>query len=220
MKTLILGTTFLLSGIVLLSACAEEKIGETPDTIAEKLDIEFEEMVEDTMVIDTLDVEDTIVPPPPPFPEPPPAPVPPDPWPYPEPPEPVPYPELRPPAPAPPPPAPPGPAPIPVVEFPDVDPRFPGDSPQDTKNMMKFISENMKYPQIDKEMGNQGRVYLEFIVEKDGSLTNFKVLKGVSNTIDKEALRVARLMPKWTPGKSNGKIVRTKTRIPITFSLN
>lgn len=86
--------------------------------------------------------------------------------------------------------------------------------------MFKFISENVKYPEVDKEMGNQGRVYVEFIVEKDGSLTNVKVLRGVSKTIDEEAKRVIRAMPNWIPGESGGKIVRTKTRLPISFVMD
>lgn len=199
MKKTLQSISFLLIGMLLFSACGEEKTGESSEKIPEKIDIDSEEIIQAATSLDTVVVEDTIVPPPP---------FPPDPYPEPEP-EPIPYPE----------PPPPMPEPKPekfIVDFPDVEPVY----PDGAEAMYKFIAENMRYPQIDKEMGNQGRVFLEFIVEKDGSLSNIKVLRGVSSTIDKEAKRVIGMMPKWRPGEFAGKIVRKKMSLPLNFTLD
>lgn len=85
--------------------------------------------------------------------------------------------------------------------------------------MNRFVVENAKYPEVSLEMGDQGKVYIECIVEKDGSLSEIRVVKGVSEELDKEALRVVKLMPKWIPEKLNGKPCRARTRFPIIFSL-
>ena len=214
MKKTLQSISLLLVGLLLVSSCSEEKTGESVKQITENIDFSKDDILEDTTSIDTTDFEEPEVvklvsPPPPPS-----DPIPPRPWPpEPEPPEPIPIPEPWPlPEPVP--------APNPVVDFPDVEPVYPGDSRGDSKEMTQFISEHIQYPQIDKEMGNQGRVYLEFIVEKDGSLSNIKVLRGVSKSIDREAKRIVRLMPNWKPGESQGKIVRTKMRLPITFRLD
>jgi len=83
-----------------------------------------------------------------------------------------------------------------------------------------FIQKNIVYPQIAKEKGDQGTVYLQFIVEKDGSLTNIVVLRGVSPEIDREAVRVVSAMPKWKPAKQRGKPVRVRFNTPIKFLLS
>ena len=95
-------------------------------------------------------------------------------------------------------------------------PEFPGGAVE----MMKFLNENVKYPEAAEKTGTQGRVIVQFIVEADGSITNVKVLKNVSDEIDAEAVRVINAMPKWKPGSQSGKAVRVKYTIPVTFRLS
>ena len=210
MKLILQSTTFLFAGILLFSACSEEKTGKVPEKIVEELTGNLEKVLPDSIPLDTAVVEKAkpkIMPPPPPMP--PPGPMPePDPWPDPDP-----WPIKPPPPPAP------MPDPYPIVDFAQVEPIYPGDSNTDHTKMMKFISDNIEFPEMDKEQGNQGKVYVEFVVETDGSLTNVRVLRGVSETLDREAVRVIKLMPKWIPGQQNGKTVRCRTRLPITFRL-
>ena len=85
--------------------------------------------------------------------------------------------------------------------------------------LMKYIGENLKYPEEAKERGLQGRVVVGFIIEKDGSLTNFKVLRAVDRALDAEALRVVKGMPKWIPGRQNGQCVRVSYLLPIYICL-
>ena len=85
--------------------------------------------------------------------------------------------------------------------------------------LMKYIDSNKKYPAIAVENGIQGRVVLKFIVEKDGSLSDIKILKGVHELLDKEAIRVVKAMPNWTPGKQSGQTVRSYFTLPISFKL-
>ena len=86
--------------------------------------------------------------------------------------------------------------------------------------MMYFVMENVNYPQKSIEKNEQGRVFLAFIVEKDGSITNIKIEKGVSPALNNAAIRVVSLMPKWIPGELGGKKVRCRSRLPINFQLN
>ncbi len=95
-------------------------------------------------------------------------------------------------------------------------PQFPGGEIE----LMKFLSENVKYPEAAEETGTQGRVIVQFIVEADGSITNVKVVKNVSDEIDAEAVRVINAMPKWKPGMQKGQPVRVKYTIPVTFRLS
>jgi TonB family protein len=95
-------------------------------------------------------------------------------------------------------------------------PQFPGGDEARTKYMVNTI----KYPAEAKEKGLQGTVYVGFIVEKDGSISNVKVQKGIGKSCDVEALRVIQAMPKWTPGTQNGKPVRVQFTVPISFKLN
>ena len=95
-------------------------------------------------------------------------------------------------------------------------PEFPGGAVE----MMKFLNENVKYPEAAEKAGTQGRVIVQFIVEADGSITNVKVVKNVSEEIDAEAVRVINAMPKWKPGSQSGKPVRVKYTIPVTFRLS
>ena len=84
---------------------------------------------------------------------------------------------------------------------------------------MEYISSNIRYPIVAKENGVQGRVIVSFIIEKDGSLNDIKVIKSVDPSLDKEAVRVAKSMPRWIAGRQNGRFVRVKYNIPISFRL-
>lgn len=86
-------------------------------------------------------------------------------------------------------------------------------------DVSKWIAKNVKYPQIAAENNIQGKVFMNFVIEKDGSITDVKVLRGVDPTLDKEAIRVIKSMPKWKPGKQRGKPVRVSFNLPITFTL-
>jgi periplasmic protein TonB len=89
----------------------------------------------------------------------------------------------------------------------------------DESEIYKFFAENIKYPEIAKRAGVQGRVILTFIVAKDGSINNISVLKGIGGGCDEEAVRVLGLMGKWSPGRQNGNPVRVVMSIPIMFKL-
>src|SRR5690554_593059 len=91
--------------------------------------------------------------------------------------------------------------------------------PGGTEAMFKFLSENIEFPEIAMELGDQGKVFLEFVVNKDGSIEQVAILKGVSKAIDKEAIRVINAMPNWIPAVWKGEIVRARCRIPINFIL-
>jgi TonB family protein len=94
-------------------------------------------------------------------------------------------------------------------------PAFPGGLPA----FYTYLNKNIKYPAKARENGAQGRVIISFVVEKDGSLTNARVVRSVEKDIDKEALRVIKLSPKWSPGMQNGKTVRVAYSVPISFTL-
>jgi protein TonB len=97
-------------------------------------------------------------------------------------------------------------------------PRFPGD-PGDNSVLMQYLGKNINYPSVAEENGDQGRVVCTFVVEKDGSISDVKVVRGVTPALDKEAVRVIKSMPKWQPGKQNGHSVRVKFTLPVTFKL-
>lgn len=94
-------------------------------------------------------------------------------------------------------------------------PEFPGGMAE----CMKFLSKNIKYPNIAQENGVQGRVIVQFVVNKDGTIVDPVVVRSVDPYLDKEALRVIKAMPKWKPGKQRGKAVRVKYTVPVTFRL-
>ena len=94
-------------------------------------------------------------------------------------------------------------------------PSFPGGDAE----LMKFLSTHIKYPVVAEENGIQGRVIATFVVERDGSISDVKVIKSVDPSLDKEAIRVLKSMPKWIPGKQNGSAVRVKYTVPVTFRL-
>ncbi|MBQ4393410.1 MAG: energy transducer TonB [Prevotella sp.] len=85
--------------------------------------------------------------------------------------------------------------------------------------LMEWLSKNIKYPVIAEENSIQGRVVATFVVERDGSITDVKIVKSVDPSLDKEAVRVLKSMPKWIPGKQNGQAVRVKYTVPVTFRL-
>lgn len=95
-------------------------------------------------------------------------------------------------------------------------PQFPGGS----EAMMKFLRNTIKYPEAAAKAGIKGRVIAQFIIAKDGTVTDPKIMRSVSPELDEEALRVIRAMPKWTPGTQNGKAVAVRYTIPITFSMD
>lgn len=94
-------------------------------------------------------------------------------------------------------------------------PEFPGGPAK----MMEFIQKNVKYPMLARESDIQGRVFVDFVVEPDGSITNVKILRGIGGGCDEEAIRVVESMPKWKPGKQRGSAVRVSFRAPIIFKL-
>lgn len=85
--------------------------------------------------------------------------------------------------------------------------------------LMQYLSKNIKYPTIAQENGTQGRVTVQFVVNKDGGIVDAKVLRGVDPYLDKEAVRVIMGMPKWKPGMQRGKPVRVKYTVPVMFRL-
>lgn len=95
-------------------------------------------------------------------------------------------------------------------------PKFPGGDAA----MMEFLRNTVKYPEEAEENGIQGRVVVQFIIEKDGSISGAEVIKKVNEHLDAEALRVIGEMPKWTPGKQKGEAVRVKFTLPVTFRLS
>ena len=94
-------------------------------------------------------------------------------------------------------------------------PEFPGGMSE----LMKFLSKNIKYPVIAQENGIQGRVVCSFVVNRDGSIVDIQVMRGVEPSLDKEAVRVIGTMPKWKPGEQRGKPVRVKFILPVQFRL-
>lgn len=93
------------------------------------------------------------------------------------------------------------------------DPQFPGGM----EALFKFIEDNIQYPQSAKDNNISGRVFVTFVVEKDGSITGGKILRDICNGCGAEALRLLKIMPKWTPGKQRGHVVRTQYNLPIKF---
>ncbi|MBQ6305506.1 MAG: energy transducer TonB [Bacteroidales bacterium] len=94
-------------------------------------------------------------------------------------------------------------------------PAFPGGEAK----LMEYVAKNIKYPQIARETGIQGRVFVGFVVEPDGSISNVKLLRGIGGGCDEEAMRVIKSLPKWKPGKQRGKAVRVSYQIPVFFKL-
>ena len=102
-----------------------------------------------------------------------------------------------------------------IHEHVEIMPDFPGGMAA----LMKYLGTNIKYPTISQEMGSAGKVIVQFVVDKDGTITNPAVVRGVDAYLDKEAIRVISSMPKWKPGVQNGKKVRVKYTVPVVFRL-
>ena len=102
-----------------------------------------------------------------------------------------------------------------VLEKAEVMPEYPGGD----QAMMDFVAKNVQYPQEARDKEISGRVLVSFIVEKDGSIAEVKVVKGIGGGCDEEAVRVVKAMPKWKPGKDKGKPVRVSYMMPFTFKL-
>ena len=94
-------------------------------------------------------------------------------------------------------------------------PEFPGG----TTALMKFLGDNIKYPVIAQENGIQGSVIINFVVERDGSISDVQIVRGQDPSLDKEAVRVIKTMPKWTPGEQGNKPVRVRFTLPVVFRL-
>jgi len=104
----------------------------------------------------------------------------------------------------------------PVYDFVEQPAEFPGGAAE----MMKFVQKNIRYPEEAAEMHIEGRVYLKFVIKKDGTMEDITVIRGVHELLDKEAIRILKIMPKWSPGKQAGKPVNTRFTIPIIFRLS
>ncbi len=95
-------------------------------------------------------------------------------------------------------------------------PEFPGGEAA----RQRFLEENLRYPQMAREAGIQGTVFVTFVVETDGSVTDVRILRGIGGGCDEEAVRVVRMMPRWEPGRQRGQPVRVQFNMPIRFRLN
>lgn len=104
---------------------------------------------------------------------------------------------------------------VPIVDFAEQMPQFPGGMPA----LLSFISKSVKYPKLAQEVGTQGKVFVRFVVNTDGTIADAYIVRSVDKLLDAEALRVVQHMPKWKPGFQNGKPVRVNFTIPINFVL-
>ena len=102
-----------------------------------------------------------------------------------------------------------------IYEIVDTPPTYPGGDAA----LLKFISDNIKYPEDAMKAGISGRVFTRFIINEDGSLSDIVVMRGVNSSLDAEAIRVVKAMPKWTPGKVDGKAVKVRYALPLVFKL-
>ena len=102
-----------------------------------------------------------------------------------------------------------------IVEVPDINPEFVGG----IEKLFEYLEENLNYPEMAKENGIQGKVFIQFDVWKDGDIKNVEVLKGVHETLDSAAVRVVKTMPKWTPGYINGEPVNSRFTLPLSFKI-
>ncbi len=100
-----------------------------------------------------------------------------------------------------------------VYDIVEVMPAFPGGDYE----LIRYMEDNLDYPQEAKESGIQGRVFVKFVVEPNGNISNVEVLRGIGYGCDEEAMRVVQSMPKWIPGKRKGKPVRVSVTIPVKF---
>ena len=102
-----------------------------------------------------------------------------------------------------------------IFQVVETQPEFPGGMAE----LMKYLQKNLRYPQICKEQGVQGRVIVQFVVNMDSTITDVNVIKSVNPHLDEEAVRVVKAMPKWDPGKQRGEPVCVRFTLPVTFRL-
>lgn len=102
-----------------------------------------------------------------------------------------------------------------AIDVAEVMPEFPGGM----KALLGFLGKNITYPKESQEKGEQGRVVCRFVIAKDGTITDVEVVRGVSEALDNEAIRVIKAMPKWEPGMDKGKPVAVKYTLPVQFKL-
>jgi len=102
-----------------------------------------------------------------------------------------------------------------IIEFCDQEAEFPGGNAA----LQKFLAKNLIYPETAIKHEDEGKVFVSFVIEIDGSISTIKVEKGVSRELDREAKRLIRKMPRWIPGEVGQKTVRTRVRLPIIFIL-
>ncbi len=95
----------------------------------------------------------------------------------------------------------------------------PAEFPGGNRKLMEFITKNLTYPPAAKNMGVEGKVFVKFIVDKDGSISNIEIVKGVNEDLDNEAIRLVKKFPKWSPGMQNGKAVKSQFVFPLYFRL-
>lgn len=103
-----------------------------------------------------------------------------------------------------------------IIEFPDEEAQFKGGQIA----FQQYIAKNVRYPQVSIQNNETGRVFVSFVVEKNGKISNVQVEQSVSKALDAEARRLIKTMPKWVPGKMRGTKVRTRCRVPINFTLD
>lgn len=103
-----------------------------------------------------------------------------------------------------------------VFDVVEEQPEFPGG----TEALYKFIGKNFKYPEASRAANSQGKVYVSFVIDKKGKITDVKIVRGVDEWLDAEAIRVVKKMPKWKPGKQRGKKVKVRYNLPIVCTLN
>lgn len=103
-----------------------------------------------------------------------------------------------------------------IYDFPDQHSQFPGGADR----LSSYISRQVNYPEDAQQQGIEGKVYVSFVVEKDGSISNIGIVRGVSESINNEAMRVIGSMPNWDPALKDGLIVRSRARVPISFVLH
>lgn len=101
------------------------------------------------------------------------------------------------------------------LSFAEEMPQFPGGVPA----MQQYFTDNLRYPATDKEAGKEGKVYVGFTVARDGSVADVQHVRGVSAGLDREAVRLVKAMPKWTPGKQRGRPVPVRMTVPVSFKL-
>ena len=102
-----------------------------------------------------------------------------------------------------------------IYEYVEQMPIFPGGQ----EALFNFLNKNIKYPPIAERKGIQGRVLVTFVITKEGIVTNVNIAKSVDPSLNKEALRVIRMLPDWTPGRKDGKVVNVKFTVPVSFNL-